>query len=70
MLADGGVQFQGTVYPSLSAAAVAAIQSTRPSGEPSAINGWQFWRYIDDAGNAAKVDDLRRRAAGADESGA
>jgi len=62
VLADGGVQFRGKVYPSLSAAAVAAIQSTRPGGEPSAINGWQFWRYIDESGNASKVDDLRRQA--------
>lgn len=62
LLEDGTVQFRGEVYPSLSAAAVAAIQSTRPDGEGSAINGWEFWRYIDSAGNASKVSDLRRRA--------
>lgn len=60
---DGAVAFQGERYPSLSAAAVAAIKSARPDGRGSAINGWQFWRYIDEQGNTAKVDVLRRRLA-------
>lgn len=54
LLEDGTVQFRGEVYPSLSAAAVAAIQSTRPDGEGSAINGWEFWRYTDSPGRASR----------------
>lgn len=56
---DGTVEFEGASYPSLSAAAVAAIKSTRATGQGSAINGWQFWKYRDESGALRKMDDLR-----------
>jgi RAMA domain-containing protein len=63
---DGTVQFQGGSYPSLSAAAVAAIKSTRATRQGSAINGWQFWKYRDEQGTLRKMDDLRARLGSAD----
>lgn len=36
---DGTVEFEGVCYPSLSAAAVAAIKSARATRQGSAING-------------------------------
>lgn len=60
---DGSVAFDGRSYPSLSAAAVAAIKSARPGREESAINGWQFWKFVNEQGGLSKMDALRAKMA-------
>lgn len=42
---DGAVVFEGERYSSLSAAALAAIQST--GADRKASNGWRFWKRQD-----------------------
>lgn len=66
---DGTVQFNGKVYPTLSAAAGAARSTV--IGHPTyrgqqrpypQTNGWTFWMYFDyDTGRLEPIDRLRRQ---------
>lgn len=44
---NGGIEWNGSSYSSISAAAVAVIQSTG-SKRPTE-NGWRFWNYYDES---------------------
>lgn len=55
---DGSVEWQGDSYKSLSAAAVAVIQST--GSRRSTENGWRFWEYRDGNGRWRSCKQLQR----------
>jgi hypothetical protein len=62
--ADGGVSFEGRVYPSLSTAAGMARASVRgapPGREYPQTNGWTFWKFVDGQGEVREIDVLRRQ---------
>ena len=55
----GRVRFRGTTYPSVSKAAVAAIQSTGSKRKNE--SGWTWWKFVDrETGEEKAVDVLRK----------
>lgn len=59
VLKRGKIKFDGQIYNSPSAAAVAAIQST---GSPrSTEDGWRWWKFTDPATGGEKIIDALRR---------
>lgn len=62
---DGFVLFDGKRHTSLSIAG--GIVRAKVSGKPDdglpyrRVNGWTFWRYIDDKGEIKKMDELRKQ---------
>lgn len=65
VLPDGGVEFDGTRYDSLSTAAGMARRTVIGAPEGRAYpqtNGWSFWRFADPTtGAAMDIDQLRQR---------
>lgn len=49
---DGQIRFQRKLYPSPTAAAIAALGSR--------ANGWNFWRYRQAKGTWVKLEEIRR----------
>lgn len=50
---NGGIRFKGKIYDSPTGAAQEII-------EKGAVNGWNFWKYKDKAGNLIKLRTLRK----------
>jgi len=68
VVADGQVEYAGRKYPSLSAAgsmAVAAKGGLQQSGEPRAINGWDFWHIENENKKLVPIGRLREQLLGA-----
>ena len=53
VLPSGSIKLNGKLYDSPSAAAKAII-------ERGAVNGWNFWKYKDKAGNLIRIKNLRK----------
>lgn len=53
MIADGGIQFNGELYASPSAAAIAVTQNN--------VNGWRFWQLQKDGTWITLDDYLKQR---------
>jgi hypothetical protein len=59
---EGGISFDGTDYPSPSAAARAVKRSVGVTERGSHTNGWDFWQYLDpERGAYFRLWEFRRR---------
>jgi hypothetical protein len=68
VLSDGQIRYAGTIYKSLSAAggamALAVKQPEEGSDSVPSIDGWSFWRVLDEnTGKAVALKEIRHRAA-------
>ncbi len=60
-----GIQFNGRVYDSPSAAGIAVKQATGADGDSAQTNGWEFWEILDPkSGRWLSINILRKRTTG------
>jgi len=62
ILADGSVEWNGNVFPSLSLAGSTArvsIRGLRTDGRIPSTNGWTFWKYTTSAGSVEPLSHAR-----------
>ena len=57
LLADGGVEFQGTRFDTCGGAAVAAKKAV--TGEEKSTNGWDFWKVEGEGGRHRTLGEVR-----------